>query len=334
MTSQIRCDWTLSVQLTGYGRQVNATTFDAAQLFDGQAGGSGFGCSNKGHPGRLTFKFGVSFGNSPAYIFLKDLSLQPRNLVGFRAGVGPSAGIIFSACTGGTDDDPSLTDADKAGKVHTLLCPISDASPFVTIERLTSPSYLCIEDLWACRIQSPIAPPWLPSPPHTHTQTHQPQSPPPLIPQPASSTSTPPPQQLYTPWSTPQAGAATQSLVPVGVFLSLDSRGGFLADVVGLLLVFIVCIALVCRKLWFRSGQEPTPGLVMRVLASVPRLPYSPYIHSLQRPQNSRLVAAHSDSPTWFHMTFGFARLQVIVAHCAQIVKSKVSSYLRLRQLM
>ena len=129
------------------GQPVDPAIFEESNLHDEQAGGSAYGCSNVGNPATLTLQFGAAFGNEPAYIFLKDLSVRPWNLVGFRAGVGPSVGVIAADCEGGMAGNPALTDADKVDKVYTLLCPTSSVNPVVSIYRDVSPSYLCIAEL-------------------------------------------------------------------------------------------------------------------------------------------------------------------------------------------
>ena len=80
------------------GSPIDSSLFDEDKLFDEWSGGSGFGCSNEGSPAALSIAFGSAFGIAPAFIFLKDLSVRPRNLVGFRAGVGPSQGSIAEEC--------------------------------------------------------------------------------------------------------------------------------------------------------------------------------------------------------------------------------------------
>ena len=180
------------------GKAVNAADFGVEQLFYEQTGGSNYGCSNEAHPGSLTFSFGLVFGNDPAYIFVKDLSPphpKPKHLVGFRAGVGPKANVIVDECTGGAEDDPTLTDKAKVGRQYALLCPTSDTNPFVTIERLSSPSYLCIEELRVCRSRPPSVPPAPPRPPPPPFPPLSPPNPPnmPLPPPMIQNPLTPPP---------------------------------------------------------------------------------------------------------------------------------------------
>jgi hypothetical protein len=58
--------------------------FDISNLFDEESGGSGYSCSNEGNPASLSLSLGVEFERGPVYLFVKDLSEKPRNLVGFR----------------------------------------------------------------------------------------------------------------------------------------------------------------------------------------------------------------------------------------------------------
>ena len=178
------------------GESIDSSQFDVDRLFDEVSGGSGYGCSNAGNPGALSLSLSGAFGNDPSFIFVKDLAARPRNLIGFRGGVGPTPGTIVQECDGGAVDDERLTDEDKASKVHVLHCPTSDANPHITIERLTSPSYLCLAELWACRNQPPSTPPMppgIPSPP----------KPPPLPPFSPQKPS-PPPSPALPPFPSPE----------------------------------------------------------------------------------------------------------------------------------